>query len=43
MFAVFVLWRKRGQFEKHAFAANFILMAAGFVLMGFHLREYFLS
>ena len=43
MLAVFVLWRRLGQFEKHAFAANFLLMTAGFVLMGFHLREYFLS
>ena len=43
MLAVFVLWRKRGHFEKHAFAANFMLMAAGFVLMGFHLREYLSS
>ena len=43
MLMVFVLWRRLGEFEKHAFAANCILMTAGFVLMGFHLREYFLS
>ena len=43
MLLAFTLWRKRGQFGKHAFAANFVLMAAGFVLMGFHLREYFMS
>ncbi len=43
MLAVFVLWRKHGRFERHAFAANWLLMTAGFVLMGIHLRGYVIS
>ncbi len=40
MLAVFTVWRRGGRFERHAFAANWVLMTAGFVLMGLHLREY---
>lgn len=40
MLAVFTIWRKRGQFMRHAFAANWVLMTAGFVLMGYHLKGY---
>jgi hypothetical protein len=43
MLAVFTLWRKSGQFVKHAFTANWLLLTAGFVLMGFHLTGYMLS
>jgi hypothetical protein len=43
MLAVFTVWRKRGQFAKHAFAANWVLLTAGFVLMGFHLTGYMLA
>lgn len=34
---LFGLWRKHGRFEQHAFAANWVLLTAGFVLMGFQL------
>jgi len=43
MLAVFGLWRKHGQFIRHAFAANWVLMTAGFVLTGFHLTGYVLA
>lgn len=35
------LWRLTGNFQRHAFAANTALMAAGFVLMGYQLAGYF--
>lgn len=40
MLAVFTLWRRHGRFAAHAFAANWLLMTAGFVLIGFHLTGY---
>lgn len=43
MLVVFTLWRKRGQFAAHAFAANWLLLTAGFVLIGLHLTGYMLS
>jgi len=36
-------WRRSGAFWHHAFAANTVLMAAGFVLMGHQLTAYFNS
>lgn len=33
-------WRRSGGFWKHAYAANVILMSAGFVLMGYQLTGY---
>lgn len=33
-------WRKTGSFMRHAFAANTILMAAGFTLVGYQLAGY---
>lgn len=33
-------WRKTGSFMRHAFAANTVLMAAGFMLVGFQLAGY---
>jgi hypothetical protein len=43
MLAVFILWRKHGQFARHAFAANWVLLTSGFVLMGFHLTGFVLA
>ena len=43
MLALFTIWRKSGQFDKHAFAANWLLLTAGFALMGFHLLGYAFS
>ena len=43
MLSVFVLWRKHGQFARHAFAANWVLLTTGFVLMGFHVTGYVLA
>lgn len=34
-------WRRHRSFMHHAFAANVLLMAAGFVLMGYQLTGYF--
>ena len=36
-------WRRTSSFERHAFAANVVLMAAGFVLIGYQLTGYFVS
>ena len=36
-------WRTRGGFLHHAFATNAVVMACGFLLMGFQLSGYFLS
>ncbi len=33
-------WRKTGSFMRHAFAANTVLMTAGFMLVGFQLAGY---
>ncbi|MEJ8566107.1 HupE/UreJ family protein [Elongatibacter sediminis] len=41
MLTLFTLWRRQGGFDRHAFAANWVLMTAGLVLMGIHLTEYF--
>ena len=30
-------WRRTGSFMRHAFAANTVLMAAGFMLVGYQL------
>ena len=43
MLAIFTVWRKSGQFDKQAFKANWLLLTAGFVLMGFHLTGYALT
>ena len=40
MLAVFTPWRRSGRFEAQALSANWVLMTAGFVLMGFHLTGY---
>jgi hypothetical protein len=40
MLAVFTPWRRSGRFEAQALSANWLLMTAGFVLMGFHLTGY---
>ena len=36
-------WRRSSAFTRQAFAANTVLMSAGFVLMGFQLTGYFIS
>ena len=36
-------WRTRSDFLHHAFATNAVVMACGFLLMGFQLSGYFLS
>jgi hypothetical protein len=40
---VMAYWRRTASFWKHAYAANVLLMTAGFVLMGFQLTGYFVS
>ena len=40
MLAVFTPWRRSGRFEAQALSANWMLMTAGFVLIGFHLTGY---
>lgn len=37
----FNVWRASGQFVRHAYVANTLLMIAGFVLAGFQLTGYF--
>jgi hypothetical protein len=37
---VFTLWRRRASFKSMSFAANSLLMAAGFVLLGFQIGAY---
>ena len=34
-------WRRHGSYTRHAFAANTILMAGGFTLMGYQLAGFF--
>ncbi len=36
-------WRRSPNFHRHAFAANTVLMIAGFVLIGYQLTGYFVS
>ena len=36
-------WRRFSSFPRHAFAANTVLMIAGFVLIGYQLTGYFVS
>jgi hypothetical protein len=36
-------WRTRAGFVRHAFATNAIVMAGGFLLMGYQLSGYFLA
>jgi len=36
-------WRSRGGFLQHAFATNALVMACGFLLVGYQLSGYFLS
>jgi len=42
MLSAFTLWRKHGGFVRQAFAANWVLLTSGFLLMGFHLTGYVL-
>jgi hypothetical protein len=39
----FSYWRTRPGFVRHAFATNAIVMAGGFLLMGYQLSGYFLA
>ena len=36
-------WRRTASFGRYAFAANFILMTAGFLLTGYQLAGYFIG
>ena len=36
-------WRRHPGFLRHSFAANTVLMAGGFVLVGYQLTGYFLA
>ena len=36
-------WRKTSSFLRHAYAANVLMMTAGFVLIGYQLTGYFIS
>jgi lysylphosphatidylglycerol synthetase-like protein (DUF2156 family) len=40
MLIALVYWRRHAGFERHAFAANILLMCAGFVLAGNQLTGY---
>jgi hypothetical protein len=40
---MFNLWRASGQFLRHAVVANWSLMTAGFVLIGYQLSSYWLA
>ena len=40
---VLTYWRTRAAFRRHAFAANAIVMACGFLLVGLQLSGYFLG
>jgi hypothetical protein len=39
----FQLWRRRASFQRDAYAANVLIMSAGFVLSGYQLAGYFVS
>jgi hypothetical protein len=43
MVLLVLLWRRSPRFERQAFVANTIIMACGFVLMGYQLTGYFLG
>ncbi|MEX2123523.1 MAG: HupE/UreJ family protein [Woeseia sp.] len=43
MLIVFTFWRRSGRFASQAFAANWLLLTAGFVLMGYQLTGYLLA
>ena len=36
------VWRRSSAFQRQAFAANCVLMTAGFVLVGYQLTGYFI-
>ena len=36
-------WRNTTSFMRHAYAANVIMMSAGFLLIGYQLTGYFVS
>ena len=36
-------WRRTPSFLKHAYTANMVVMAAGFLLIGYQLTGYFVS
>ena len=36
-------WRKSKSFMRHAYAANTVLMTAGFILVGYQLTGYFIA
>ncbi len=40
MVLLITLWRRTGRFERQAFVANAVIMACGFVLMGYQLTGY---
>ena len=40
---VMAFWRRSPRFLKQAFAANTVLMTAGFVLMGYQITGFFAS
>jgi hypothetical protein len=40
MLIVFNAWRTTGSFTRHAFAANVVLVAVGFILFGYQLTGY---
>ena len=39
----FNLWRVNGNFLRHAYTANVLLMTAGFILMGYQITGYIVS
>jgi len=43
VFALLTIWRTRPGYVRHAFATNTLLMAAGFLLVGYQLSGYFLE
>jgi hypothetical protein len=43
MLIVFELWRRNAAFVKSAYAANVLIMAAGFALFGYQLTGYWLT
>ena len=43
MVLLVLTWRRSPRFERQAFVANTIIMACGFVLMGYQLTGYFLG
>jgi hypothetical protein len=40
---VLTYWRTRSGFLRHAFATNAVLMACGFLLVGYQVSGYFLG